>query len=187
MRYEEACAVLGLALRFEPDELRTAYHAAARRLHPDRPDAPTDATEQMVIVNLAYALLSDPSGAAHVDDRTADRAAASRTPGRTMTMLFDVELFDDGSLLIDAPAEETFEQLLEAIEVIGDPTYVDADAGLLQIIVAPDGSGHCYLTFSLQGRANGTEIFTTIEPLDHQDPPDPWPLLDRLADRLRGA
>ena len=94
-------------------------------------------------------------------------------------------MHDDGSLLVDAPADETYERLLEAIEVVGDPTYVDPDSGLLQIIVTSEGEGSCYLTFSLQGRAIGTEVFSTIERLDGVAAADPWPILSLLADRIR--
>ncbi len=94
-------------------------------------------------------------------------------------------MHDDGSLLVDAPADETYERLLEAIEVVGDPTYVDPDSGLLQIIVTSEGEGSCYPTFSLQGRAIGTEVFSTIERLDGVAAADPWPILSLLADRIR--
>lgn len=192
MRRHEALALLGLSEQFGPGDLRDAYRRAARRLHPDRPGAPADATEQMVSINLAHALLLEPSTAA--DPSAADLSAAdpppwSRpVPGRTAGVGgVAVELFDDGSLLVDAPAEETFERLLEAVDTLGDPTYVDVDAGLLQIIVSHADGPFCYLTFSLQGRAGGTEIFTTIERLDSVATLDPWPLLAALADNLRGG
>jgi hypothetical protein len=207
MRRSEALARLGLADPFGPEQLRTAYRLAARRLHPDRPGAPPDATEQMAAVNTAYAILSGtqvpdleappppppPGGAAHDPGPPAPGRAGrwSRRrdgpPWPPPPAPLDVRLLDDGSILVDAPADETFEQLLEAVEVIGDPTYVDVDAGLLQIIVRHEAGGWCYLTFSLQGRADGTEIFTSLERLDAGGRPDAAALLARLADTLSGA
>ena len=67
----------------------------------------------------------------------------------------------------------------------GGSEGVDVDAGLLQIIVSHDDAGFSYVTFSLQGRATGTEVFTTVERLDGAAPGDPWPLLEQLAGRLR--
>jgi len=176
---DEALALLGLTDPFDAGQLRLAYRAAARSLHPDRPGAPPDATERMVAVNLAHALL----GGTH--DAPAGPAPAAAPPRPVPAVdRIGVELGEDGTLLVDAPAEETFERLLEAVEAIGDPTYVDTDAGLLQIIVGHDDATFSYLTFSLQGRATGTEVFTTVERLDGGPPEDPWPLLDLLADRL---
>ena len=186
---DEALALLGLTEPFDAARLRLAYRAAARLLHPDRPDAPPDATERMVAVNLAHAVLGGrlEPGPAHGSASQPGSAAADRHVRVSGVGPDGVEvaLDADGALLVDAPAAETFERLLEAVEAIGDPTYVDEDAGLLQIIVAHDDATFSYLTFSLQGRASGTEVFTTVERLDGAPPGDPWPLLDRLAERLR--
>jgi hypothetical protein len=177
---DEALALLGLTDPFDAVQLRLAYRAAARLLHPDRPDAPPDATERMVAVNLAHGLL----GGTH---DTVPGPPPAPAPARQASHVdrLGVELGEDGTLLVDAPAEETFERLLEAVEAIGDPTYVDTDAGLLQIIVGHDDATFSYLTFSLQGRAAGTEVFTTVERLDGGRPDDPWPLLEQVAERLR--
>jgi len=185
MSPEQARHVLGLDGPYGPDELRAAYRAAARHLHPDRPDAPADATERMVAVNLAYDVLA--TAAAAGSSGPAGPAAAPRRPTAHTRFATGpaVEVYDDGSLLVDAPADETYECLLEAVEAIGDPTYVDPDSGLLQIIVSSEGEGSSYLTFSLQGRAIGTEVFSTIERLDGVAAPDPGPMLALLAERIR--
>ncbi len=195
MDHATARALLGLADGFEPAELRGAYRAVARRLHPDRPGAPADATDRMAAANLAYAVLTeavpnsmDLSGT----DRGSSGGAAGRPPaghaghgGVPLT----VTVFDDGSLLVDAPADETFEALVQAADAVGDCTYVDPDAGLLQILVHVGASRYCYLTCSLQGRAAGTEVFTTMERLDRGDAADAACTADvvgRLAATLSG-
>jgi DnaJ domain len=53
--------VLGVSHDAAAAEIRAAYHEAARRLHPDAPDAPVDANAQMSVLNYAYGILSDVS------------------------------------------------------------------------------------------------------------------------------
>lgn len=187
MSPEQARHVLGLAELYGPDDLRAAYRAAARRLHPDRPGAAADATERMVAVNLAYDVLAvtGAGGPAGLTAPGRPAGAPTRPTPHAAAAGPAVEVYDDGSLLVEAPAEETYDCLLEAIESVGDPTYVDPDSGLLQIIVSSEGEGPCYLTFSLQGRASGTEVFSTIERLDGMAAPDPGPILALLAERIR--
>jgi curved DNA-binding protein CbpA len=190
MRRGEALGLLGLSEPYGPDQLRAAYRLAARRLHPDRPGAPPDATDQMAAVNTAYAVLSGTLSAdlEQPPPPTPPPPRPGAAPSQPLGPVpLTVQLLDDGSLLVDAPADETFERLLEAVEVIGDPTYVDAAGGLLQVMVRHEAGGYCYLTFSLQGRAGGTEVFTTLERLDRRGRPDAGALLARLADTLSEA
>jgi curved DNA-binding protein CbpA len=51
--------VLGVLYDATAGEVRNAYHASARQLHPDAPGSPADATAQMAILNQAYSTLSD--------------------------------------------------------------------------------------------------------------------------------
>jgi curved DNA-binding protein CbpA len=53
--------VLGVACNASAAEMRDAYRLAARRLHPDTPDAPADADSQMATLNHAYETLNNPS------------------------------------------------------------------------------------------------------------------------------
>jgi curved DNA-binding protein CbpA len=56
--------LLGLKPTATPDELRRAFRAAAKRVHPDARPGPTDA---MVAVNIAYETLKDPARRATYD------------------------------------------------------------------------------------------------------------------------
>ncbi|MEZ5233584.1 MAG: DnaJ domain-containing protein [Acidimicrobiia bacterium] len=202
MRYDEALRLLGLPRDHDAARLRAAYRDAARRLHPDRPDAPADATERMAAVNHAYAILigtepAEPAepggpgdGRATAGPPPADQAAWQQSGTAAPGGALPVVLYDDGSLFVEAPAEETFDALLDAMERIGDLTYVDAGAGLLQVLVRHLDGPFCYLTCSLQGRSSGTEVFTTVERLDAADAPHPGDVaavLRQLADTLGGA
>jgi curved DNA-binding protein CbpA len=196
---DEALALLGLTSGADAAAVKGAYRAAARNLHPDLPGAPPDANERMTHLNDAYTALLDavaagwqstavPAGAAA---STAGGAAASsprRQSGGDAEPETTVQLDVDGSLLVEAPADETFALLAEAAELLGDVTYVDRASGLLQILVPPEtGGGNgagAYLTFSLQGRALGTEVFVTIESIDAAPPVPLRPLLELLAELI---
>src|SRR5258708_7065700 len=52
--------LLGLSANASPDEIKTAYFAAARRFHPDSNPNP-GATEEFKLVADAHSILSDPS------------------------------------------------------------------------------------------------------------------------------
>lgn len=182
-----ALALLGLSPGADADDVRAAYRAAALANHPDRPAAPGDAHERMAELNRAYDLLSRPGVLADV---AASTSAPRRVPGPAHGAAagpangpkppaaeghapwaepIAVSLDEEGTLLVEASHEETFELLHEAAHQLGDVTYLDADAGLLQIIVHHEQGPWCYVTFSLQGRAAGTEVFATIEPLTATD------------------
>jgi hypothetical protein len=59
--------VLGVAATASTEELRYAYRALARELHPDAAGAPVDAQEKMSRCNAAWSVLSDPTRRARYD------------------------------------------------------------------------------------------------------------------------
>lgn len=74
--------VLGVEPGAEIDEIRAAYRARARDLHPDRRAAEPDAVLEMAAVNQAWAVLGDPRRRAEYDRSlrpgdNGDRAGAS--------------------------------------------------------------------------------------------------------------
>lgn len=81
-------------------------------------------------------------------------------------------LLDDGSISVAAPSEETLALVLDAAHALGEISYLDHSAALVEVIVefveAPTSS----VLFSLQGRGDGTtELFCTVEPLSGGDAP----------------
>jgi curved DNA-binding protein CbpA len=68
--------ILGVAFDATADEIRAAYLAAAKRLHPDIVGAETSG-EQMREVNLAYELLSNPELRARFDREIASDGRAN--------------------------------------------------------------------------------------------------------------
>ena len=179
MTPEEALRCLGLAPGASADAVRRAFRRAALAAHPDRPGAPADATARMAELNRAYAVLAGPGGTGAAappagDGPTRAPAPEPRPPpgdaGREEDE-FGAWVDADGSLVIDAPADLAFEALLEATEGLGDTTFVDRDGGLLQLMVELAPGRFCSVTFTLQGRVSGTEVFATVDAIDGRPVP----------------
>jgi hypothetical protein len=58
---------LGVGRHASPEQVRTAYRRRAQSCHPDKAPGEADAQAQMVQINQAYAVLSDPPGRAAYD------------------------------------------------------------------------------------------------------------------------
>jgi hypothetical protein len=178
----EAAAVLGVRDGASTRQVRAAYRQRIRERHPDRagPNATLDAAR----IIEAYRVMSDPAPA--VVPRRAEPAPA---PPRADPAGGTVVLVDDDTVAFAFPADEVFGLLVEAADDIGDVTYVDPDAGLLEVLVTLPFGGPWSVVVSLQGRADRVEAFCTVEALDGSEA-RPGPvvslLLDSLRRRLRG-
>jgi hypothetical protein len=143
--------LLGVGADASADEVRRAFRRLVLDHHPDRTGGDGDATRALVE---AYRLL-----------RTDQTDQTDPAPGSARNPLLD--LVDGGSLEVELPADEAFLVVLDAAADLGDVTYVDAEAGLLEVVLATDGGGRASLVLTLQGRAalGTTEVFGTLEPL----------------------
>lgn len=137
---DEARAVLGVEAGTPWAEVKRAFRRRLRAVHPDV--AGNDATGRTARLIEAYEAL---------------RAAPGLAP---------FSVVGNDTIAFDGPAEDVFFRLLEAAHHIGEVTYVDADAGLLETVVQLEGGPTASLVVTLQGRGNGaTEAFCTLEPI----------------------
>jgi hypothetical protein len=182
-----------LDLRELPDEAaaRRAYRSRLRETHPDVNGA-ADATERTVRITAAFrvvlAQLAQParpeqppgSAAAPAPPAPSDpEPSAEPTPA--------VELVDAETVGIDAPAQEVLPMLIDAAHRLGDITYLDPGAGLLEVVVEFVGAPTSSVVLSLQGRATGlTEVFCSVEPLSGGDAPPADAVTQLLLRTLRG-
>lgn len=215
VKVDEARRVLGIGADAEVDPVavRATYRRLVRRAHPDVSSRP-DAADRTARLNLAYRVLTaairtgglSPAGARDATptgsdspprrkagsasrkrSASADRSARAPRPTPDRPRIA-VTAVDAGSISIEAPADEALMLLLDSAHSIGEISYLDRTAGLVEVIVefieAPTSS----LLFSLQGRADGsTEVFCTVEPLSGGDAP-PVDAVTRLVVRtLRDA
>lgn len=174
----EARVVLGVAPEVGPDELRRAFRCRLRQAHPDVAPGDPHASQTTARLVSAFALLRGsryPTAATTSTSQTsAAPVGASAAPVRTL-----VEV-DGDSLTYPAPPDEVYRRLMAAADQLGELTYVDPDARLLDTVVTMADGTACSLLASLQGRAHRTEIFLTLEPLGR----DPCPPIDPLVAAL---
>lgn len=172
MNREEAAALLGVGSLSTSDEVRAAYRAQIRNRHPDRAGA--RGTADAARLNEAYALLR----------RSAPMRPESTDPEVPVP---EVEVLDDDTLALAIPVEEVFLLLLNTAHDVGEVTYVDPDAGLIETIVTFAGPDlpACSVVLSLQGRADRVEAFCSVESLQGSDPPPVSEVVALLASGVR--
>ena len=183
----DALDLLGLRPGCQESEVRTAYRRLLRSTHPDLSDA-GDATERTVRLTSAYrvvvAELRRPpatSPRAPEPAEEVDTAAVPTPPGP------GIRLVDTETIGMAAPASEVVPLLIEAAHQLGDITYLDPGAGLLEVVVEFVGAPTSSVVLSLQGRATGwTEVFCTVEPLSGGEAPTAEAVTGLLLRTLRG-
>ena len=98
-----------------------------------------------------------------------------------------VTLVDAETIGISAPALEVVPLLIEAAHQLGDITYLDPGAGLLEVVVEFVGAPTSSVVLSLQGRATGvTEVFCSVEPLSGGEAPAAAAVTALLCRTLQG-
>lgn len=182
MDFDDALALLGLDRSSDWRAVRGSYRASMRRAHPDVATGDAAAAR---LLNEAFAVLepvfrrgAPPPPPASVPP---PRAAAPR-PTTGWPDDLDVARVDDDALALVAPAEEVFLRLLDALHDLGDVTYADPENGYLEALVC-EGDG--LLAVSLQGRAEATEAFFTLESLRGSPVPPIERVVREVADVLR--
>ncbi len=184
MEVAAARAALGLGPAPSWAEVRVAYRAQITAAHPDRAGGDPD---RAVLVNEAYAALE----VAHREGRLHHLAPQVDPPPRTAHHVHHEpldeppEVLDGDTVHISAPPDEAFARVLDACHHIGDVTYVDRSCAILEALVRVDGEGVCSLVITLQGRADGTDAFCTLEAIEHVASPPVRAIVEDLVTALR--
>ena len=172
-------------LELEPgapwDEVRAAYRRLLRAHHPDVAGSDAATTARTAGIIEAYAVLRARRGS---DEEV---AVAPPEPEPTPEPLA-YRVVGNDTVALGAPAEEAFFAILDVGHEIGEVTYIDREAGLLETIVQLEGGPVCSLVVTFQGRANGTtEAFCTLEPLGVGPPPPATAAVEVVTERLQAA
>lgn len=180
MDRSQALAALGLAHDVRDHAvLRAAWRARLREVHPDLNPADT-AAESVRVVNEAFRFLVSPSaevspppsGKAPRGGKAPRSAAPPRRPRPTAPpRTLRTRMADPTTVLVEASRPEALAAVIEAAHRLGEVSYLDPSAGLVEAVVefveAPTSS----VVMSLQGRGAEVEVFCTVEPLSGGDSP----------------
>jgi hypothetical protein len=195
---DAARALLGIGRSAGPAEARVAYRRLIRDAHPDR-----NATDgaRAAALNEAYAVLvrrrrtrsstSVPAEPTAPADNTSPADPGVPAEPAAPAEPVPAEVLDGDTIHIAAPADEAFALLVEACHRIGHVSYLDRSCAILEAMVRVPDQGTCSLLITLQGRADGTDAFCTLEAVERVAQPPVGPvtaaLLEALVDPLGGA
>jgi hypothetical protein len=181
-----ARSALGLGPEPTWAEVRVAYRAQITASHPDRAGGDRD---RAALVTEAYATLerAHREGRLHQRPAPAPTVAAPSRRAQRVAEPFDEppEVLDGDTVHLDAPPDEAFVRVLDACHHIGDVTYVDRSCAILETLVRVDGEGVCSLVITLQGRADGTDAFCTLEAIERVASPPVRAVVEALVEELR--
>jgi hypothetical protein len=188
---DAARALLGIDRSAGAPEARAAYRRLIRDAHPDRGAADG---ARAAALNEAYAVLvrRRRAGAGRSSTAAPGRhGPGSPPPPARPAEQVPAEVLDGDTIHIAAPADEAFALLLEACHRIGHVSYLDRSCAILEAMVRVPDEGTCSLLITLQGRADGTDAFCTLEAVERVAQPPVGPvtaaLLDALLDPLDGG
>ena len=166
MELTEAAHVLGVAADASPAEVRRAYRRLLLIQHPDQA-GPGDGVHVRRLIE-AYGVV-----AGHRPTRTDPLDGESDQPPAGQhwdaTVAEGPDDVDADTLSFDCPSDEAFAALLDVAHRVGDVTYVDRHAALFEALLRTTDGATVSLVVSLQGRADRTDAFFTLEALDVRD------------------
>jgi hypothetical protein len=176
MERVEAAAVLGVAVDADPVDARAAYLRLVRTHHPDVAPGRPDATEATARLTEAWAIFR----------RTVapDAPPPAPPPGRAPTRHAPGPVPDGRDVDADVAgtASPDFLALLEAASTLGEVTWADRHAQMVQLVLHPEPDGPaCQLVAGLVPVSGGFAIRTALESLEARPAPPLEPLAEQLA------
>ncbi|MEZ5374791.1 MAG: hypothetical protein R2704_19145 [Microthrixaceae bacterium] len=190
----EARAVLGVSGEASLDDVRAAFRRQIGRHHPDVSSAGGTPNRAIRLIEAWEVLRATPDGeqapaspGGSGDDAARPPSWDASGPGTTTSgpapppgaatdapaSGMPAAWATGASVMAAAPADETMLWLIDAAHRIGDVTFLDASAGLVEALVEFVDGPTVTLTMSLQGRAPaGTEVFVSMEPWSTPPRPD---------------
>ena len=167
-KVDAARLLLGVEAACSEAEIRAAYRMLLLRTHPDI-NSKADATERTMALTSAYLLLTslvvDPAPAA-APQQEEPTAQQGRRRAQKKEEEIEILLLGDLTISVAAPASETLMLLIDMAHELGEISYLDPSAGLLEIVIEFVEEPTSSVLLSMQGRGNATtEVFCSVEPL----------------------
>lgn len=164
-KVDAARFLLGVEAACSETEIRAAYRMLLLRTHPDI-NSKADATERTMALTSAYLLLTslvvDPAPAQQ--EEPAAEQGRRRAPKKEDEI--EILLLGDLTISVAAPASETLMLLIDMAHELGEISYLDPSAGLLEIVIEFVEEPTSSVLLSMQGRGNATtEVVCSVEPL----------------------
>lgn len=187
MNFHDALAILGATPESSAKSIRTTYFDLMRQHHPDVATldiASGGPSLDPAILTEAYAVVLAEFSKNNLElgSKTASR---SKPMSRISDAVAPVAASHDGdTILIEAPADEAYQRLLDAAAGLGGIGHVDRSNEILEVIVRFDGGPSCSLLMTLHGRVDGTGVFCELESIEALATPPLTPVLDALVNLL---
>ncbi len=173
---DDALSVLGLDRAADWPSVRAAYRRRIQAVHPDRAEG--DAA-QALRANAALAALEPV-----YRPRSAERPASSPPPPPPTAPAPATAVVRDHEITLDAPPDELFDRLVDALTDLGDIVSVDLRAGVVEALVL-DGAGHLTITLH-DATGSGADVAEFVLASRWGGPLPPIETLVRmLAERVR--
>ena len=190
MSLEAARALLGVSATDDWAAVREAYRSSIRRTHPDL--VGPRGVEEAVRVNAAYRELAIARREGRLHDTDAPHQTPSApprphprrpAPREGYAVADDVRLVGGDTIVLSSTPAETFRRLVDAANALGEISYIDRSAAILEAVLHLQDGTHASFVVSLQWRAHDAtcEAFCTLEALDRAEHLDVSGVLEQLA------
>ena len=170
MDRERALRTLGLDAGARDDDINRAYRALIRRAHPDVGGSTTVAAR----ITEAYHWLKR----AGAQPARSSKPAPPPKPQPPAT-----ENADDSTTLL-VPPGDVFIRLVEAGHQLGEVSYIDRDAGMVQVTFTADNGVVCQLAVTIVSSAPSSgdvRVEFTLDPLASGEAPPIERVVNRMA------
>ena len=177
----DALRIIGVSAETPWDDIRRAYRRRVRDHHPDLGGSATEATEQTTRLNLAWQTLESAT-----DGGRRPLPATGHNPDATESGPTDHAGVDVAApaVTLRAPPGDVFVQLLDAAHAVGDVSYIDPEAGLIQVLLDPGGPAASQLLIAVDTEADPPACSFTLDSMQAANAPAIADVVDQIGHHL---
>jgi hypothetical protein len=176
---EVALQALGLVRPVDWDHIRSTYRSRIRAAHPDIDGANASATASAARLNWAFDVLANATEQGRrplPDPQPVVTPVVGRRPR--------AEVASTSPITLRAGPGDVFVQLLEAAHEIGDVSYMDPEAGLIQVLLESGDPTASQLLIAVDRSVEPPTASFTLDTQDGAHAPPIQDIVDELAAAL---